>query len=68
MGRGDGLGVWDGNALKSGCDDHCTAINTIEFTELKKKNLMDSPLQKNAHTNKTAYNFREIMDSLKSVH
>ena len=21
---GDRLGVWDGNAVKLGCDDHCT--------------------------------------------
>ena len=32
----DGLGVWDGNAIKLGCDDHCTTINVIKFTELKK--------------------------------
>ena len=30
---GDGLGVWDGNAIKLGCDDHCTPINVIKFTE-----------------------------------
>ena len=36
-GRGDGLGVWSGNAIKLGCDDHCTTINTIKFIELKKK-------------------------------
>ena len=34
---GDALGVWDGNAIKLGCDDHCTTINVIKFTELKKK-------------------------------
>ena len=39
MGVGDGLGVWDGNAIKLGCDDHCTAINVIKFIELKKKNV-----------------------------
>ena len=27
-------GVWDGNVLKSGCDDGCTTINIIKFTEL----------------------------------
>ena len=26
-GWGDGLKVWDGNAIKLGCDDHCTTIN-----------------------------------------
>ena len=34
---GDGLGVWDGNVLKLGCDDGCTAINIIKFTKLLKK-------------------------------
>ena len=23
-------GVWDGNAIKFGCDDHCTTINVIK--------------------------------------
>ena len=32
---GDGLGLWDGNAIKFGCDDHCTPIN-IKFIELKR--------------------------------
>ena len=30
-----GLGVWDGNAIKLGCDDHSTTINVIKFTDLK---------------------------------
>ena len=29
----DGLGVWDGNVLKLGCDDGCTTINIIKFIE-----------------------------------
>ena len=40
------LGVWDGNAIKLGCDDCCTSINVIkkvirEAFEIiaKKKNL-----------------------------
>ena len=33
--RRDGLRVWDGNAVKLGCDDHCTNINIIKFIELK---------------------------------
>ena len=37
MGR-DGLGVWDGNAVKEGCD-HFTTINVIKFIELKKQKL-----------------------------
>ena len=32
MGR-DGLGIWDGNVLKLGCDDSCTTINIIKFIE-----------------------------------
>ena len=32
-GWGDVLGLWDGNAIKFGCDDHCTSINVIKFTE-----------------------------------
>ena len=35
-GRVDGLGFWDGNAIKLGCDDHCTSINVIKFIALKK--------------------------------
>ena len=31
----DRLGVWDGNAVKLGCDDHPTTINIIKFIELK---------------------------------
>ena len=30
---GDALGVWDGNAIKFGCDDYCTPINVIKFIE-----------------------------------
>ena len=30
VGERDGLGVWDGNVLKSGCDDGCMTINTIK--------------------------------------
>ena len=37
-GGGDGLGVWDENAVKFGCDDHCTTIHVIKIIELKKKN------------------------------
>ena len=31
----DGLGDWDGNAVKVGCGDCCTIINIIKFTEFK---------------------------------
>ena len=27
---GDALAVWDGNAIKLDCDDHCTTKNVIE--------------------------------------
>ena len=39
-GRG-GLGVWDRNVLKSGCDDGCATTNITKFIEsfFKKKNL-----------------------------
>ena len=32
-GWGDGLGVWDGNAIELDCDDHCTTITVIKFIE-----------------------------------
>ena len=32
----DGLGVWDGNAMKLGCGDCCTTIDVIKFIEIKK--------------------------------
>ena len=37
-GWGDALGVWDGNAVKFGCDDCCTPINVMKvIKDLKKK-------------------------------
>ena len=41
-GVGDTLGLWDGNGLKLGFDDHCTTINVINSLNniyLKKKDL-----------------------------
>ena len=32
-GCGIALGIWDGNAIKFGCDDCCTTINVIKFIE-----------------------------------
>ena len=32
----DGLGVWEANVAKLGCDDVCTTINIIKFIEFKK--------------------------------
>ena len=37
------LGVWNRNAIKLGCDDHCTTINVIKFTNLKKKERKSVP-------------------------
>ena len=31
----DGLAIWDGNAVKLGCDDCCITINVIKLIELK---------------------------------
>ena len=36
MGWGNGLEVGNGDAVKLGCDDHCTTINVIKFTALNK--------------------------------
>ena len=33
----DGLGVWDRNAVKLGCNDSCTTITITKFIEFKKK-------------------------------
>ena len=32
-GGGDALRVWDGHAIQFGCDDRCTPVNVIKFTE-----------------------------------
>ena len=32
-GWGDALKIWDGNAVKFGCDNRCTTINVIKFIE-----------------------------------
>ena len=32
-----GWGVWGGNVVKLGCDDGCTTVNILKFTELKNK-------------------------------
>ena len=33
VGWGDVLRIWDRNAIKFGCDDHCMTVNVIKFTE-----------------------------------
>ena len=38
-GWGDALGVWDGNTIKLGREDHCRTINVIKFIEQLKKEL-----------------------------
>ena len=30
---GNALWVWDGNAIKMGCDDHCITVNVIKSME-----------------------------------
>ena len=30
---GRGGEIWDGNAIKLGCDDRCTTVNIIKFIE-----------------------------------
>ena len=32
-GWGEGMRVWDGNAVKFGCDNCCTPTNGIKFTK-----------------------------------
>ena len=32
------LGIWDGNAIKLGCDDHCTTTNVINSLIKTKQN------------------------------
>ena len=50
MGGGDALRVWDGNAIKFGCDDCCTYINGIKFIkQFLKRN------QINIHINRKKY-------------
>ena len=36
----DGLGVWDGNAIKLGYEDSCLTINVIKFIEWKRKEIL----------------------------
>ena len=31
------LGIWDGNVIRLGCDDHCTTINVINSLSNIKK-------------------------------
>ena len=33
---GDALGLWDGNAIKLDCDDHCITMNVINSLNNKK--------------------------------
>ena len=35
-------GVWDGNAIKLGCDDHCTTTNIINSLSNKKNGALKS--------------------------
>ena len=38
LGGGGMLGVWDGNVIKLGCDDHCTTTNVINSLSNIKNN------------------------------
>ena len=46
---GDELGVWDGNAIKLGCDVCCTTINVIKIEFFSKKNNVGSLRGKKPH-------------------
>ena len=37
VGGQNALGVWHGNAINLGCDDHYTTINIIKFIDKKLK-------------------------------
>ena len=50
-GWGDVLKVWDGHAVKFGCNDCCTPINVIKF--ITKKIIMRSSHCGTAETNPT---------------
>ena len=62
---GSSLEVWDGNAIKFGCDDHCTTINTVKFIEYFKKIQIRSGRQKkkkkkHSHNGSAEMNFTSI--------
>ena len=42
-GGGDRLGVWDGNVVKSGCDNGCTNINIKKCNEFLKNKMFLIP-------------------------
>ena len=44
-GVGDGLEVWDGKAIKLGCDDRCTTINGINSLRNNNKKKKDTRVQ-----------------------
>ena len=62
---GSGLGVWDGNAVKLGCDDHCTTINVIKFIELKSQ--AGSSRHGSAETNLTSIHEVQSVVSLSGL-
>ena len=51
-GERNGLGVWDGNIVKLGCDDRCTTINITKFIGFKKKKELEvePPVQRHLNT------------------
>ena len=46
LGVGGMLGVWDGNVIKLGCNDHYTTINVINSVSNKKINLKQNKIKK----------------------
>ena len=44
LGGRDGPGIWDGSAVKLGCDDGCTTINVVKCIEFKNKILSSETL------------------------
>ena len=58
-GWGDVLGVWDGNAMKFGCDDHCTTINVVKFVE-SFKNIIVEQKEEKSQINDLSLHLQEL--------
>ena len=58
------LGVWDGNAIKFGCDDCCTTINVIKFIKLFLKILHIAREQPGGHQQGEGWGFRGTNDQV----
>ena len=53
------LGVWDGNAIKLGCDDPCTTINVINSLSNIKKSVGREAINSRANAKEFCFNTRE---------